>query len=455
MVRSGAITADQLEEALRRQVVFGGRLGTNIIELGYADADAVAQGLARLHRVPAALSRHLERHDPSVLELIDRELAAETLALPVAYSLAGGTRKLVVCMRDPTDRESVALLRRAAGLEIVVCVAAELVVYFWLERCYGVEQPRRQSHAEPGSATPLPHTTGEWTTPDELDESIEIDFDDDAAAEVEMPAELSLVELDHGDVERDQSQVGFAKEHGLAHLLERADRRADSHSERAGESPPQAASRPEPPCDFADTARGAEAVRDEAANLARGIAAAAALHARPHASAPPGIPAGEALERISAARDRDAVADAAVAYMRGAFSGGLVLLAKESLALGHRGFGGAIDSTTVESIVFPLTVPSAFQQVLESKATYRGPAHAKWGALQDRFFKHFRLEQTPREIVVIPVAIKERVVCFLYAHGTGDGELDDAAVADLEQIASATSDAYVRLIKEAKRRATK
>lgn len=34
MVKDGLITRDQLRLALERQVVFGGRIGTNIVELG-------------------------------------------------------------------------------------------------------------------------------------------------------------------------------------------------------------------------------------------------------------------------------------------------------------------------------------------------------------------------------------------------------------------------------------
>ena len=107
LVHSGVIDAEQLQAALRQQVVYGARLGTNLIELGYATADQIAHGLAKLHRVPAALTRHLERHDPAVLQRISPQLAAASAAFPIAYSMAGG-RRLVACMRDPTDREAVA-----------------------------------------------------------------------------------------------------------------------------------------------------------------------------------------------------------------------------------------------------------------------------------------------------------------------------------------------------------
>jgi len=441
LVHGGIITAGQLEEALRRQAVYGGRLGTNLFELGYANVDAVSQGLARLHRVPAALARHFDRHDPAAIELIPRDLAAEAVAIPLAFSRTGEQRRLVVCMRDPGDREMIARLRQAAQLELVVCVAAEVVLYYWLERRYGVARERENVSVQPGTATPLPRLTSEFPLETESDDSVDIDMDD-ADGEIEMPAELRLVELDHSDVERDQSQYGFGKDKGLIRLLERVDRDAAGTPDEAAERAP----------DLAAAARGAAEVKDEAAILARGIAAAARRHAARPAPLPRSLTAAQAIEAISHAKDREAIADAVFAFMRGAFGGCLILVAKEALALGYRGYGGSFDAASVQSLVIPLTVPSLFRDAFESASAYRGPPHPNGGALQDRFFKLFRLDAPPDEVAVVPVAIKDRVVWLFYGHGRDCATVDVRAFEELAQTAHASSEAFVRLIKEAKKR---
>jgi hypothetical protein len=40
LLRNAAIGLAQLEAALRNQVLYGGRLGTNLVELGFIDLEA-------------------------------------------------------------------------------------------------------------------------------------------------------------------------------------------------------------------------------------------------------------------------------------------------------------------------------------------------------------------------------------------------------------------------------
>ena len=73
LVKEGVITPEQLEEALKAQVIFGGKLGTNLIELGYLDA------------AEKAYRRSLE-YEP------DNELTHNELAY-IAHLHAGGDKK--------------------------------------------------------------------------------------------------------------------------------------------------------------------------------------------------------------------------------------------------------------------------------------------------------------------------------------------------------------------------
>ncbi|MEO7730494.1 MAG: hypothetical protein ABIY55_05940, partial [Kofleriaceae bacterium] len=57
LVAAGLLTVEQVEQAVRAQVMWGGRLGTNLVELGYIDLDKLATALSRQHGIPAALGR--------------------------------------------------------------------------------------------------------------------------------------------------------------------------------------------------------------------------------------------------------------------------------------------------------------------------------------------------------------------------------------------------------------
>ncbi len=384
---------------MRQQIVYGARLGTNLIELGYAAPDVIAHGLARLLHVPAALERHFEHHDPQVLKLIPHELAASCQAFAIGYAETRVERRLVCCLRNPTDARAVQTLTEATGAQVLACVAPELVLFYWLERSYGVRRQSRYRSAHVGTAEPLPRHTGQVpavTQVEALDDAHSIDIDVDIDEEVDMPAGLQLVDLDHGEVERDFSHYDAPH----------------------------------------DTNR--ESVLDLA------VAAAAVETADG-----PKLSAEQAVLAVQDASTRVEIADAIVAYLRGRFGAGLIVIAKEGLALGHRGCGGKFDDESVETILIPLSAPSMFRVAFEAKKVCKGPPPSSGKAIHDRFFKLFPGE-APSEVVVMPVLLKDRVVCMIYAHDVAGDAIESAAIAELETLAREMADAYRRLIKQAK-----
>lgn len=445
LVRAGVIDAAQLDAALRQQVVYGGRLGTNLIELGYARQDDVAQGLARLHGVPAALARHLSQHDNAVLELVPRSLAAQLAAFPIAYSMSSG-RRLVVCLRDPNVSEAIAELSRRAQLAVVACAAPELAIYYWLERCYQIPRARRYAYVQPGQASPLPRSSSEQipvvsATEDGNieDESIDIDVD-----EPDMADMLQLVDLDHSQVARDHSQyhVDNKSQGSALDLVKRRDSDTSPHVRYTLREPT--------PAELTLTAAAAAATRSAvaSASMKPPTPLPAVIPPRPQMPAAPNMTLAEAGDAIEAATTRDQVMAAVVAYMRGTFGAGLVLAVKDGLALGLCGFGGNFDEHTVETIVLPLSVPSFFSRAHNNRMTYAGEPDD--GHLQTRFFRLFGGEP-PDQVLVAPVVLRDRVVCMFYGHGRDQGAIHERHLAELQTLAQQTEQAFVRLIREAKK----
>ncbi|HEY0193109.1 MAG TPA: hypothetical protein VGC42_18455, partial [Kofleriaceae bacterium] len=65
LLRNAAIGLSQLEAALRNQVLYGGRLGTNLVELGYLDLEMLSVYLAELSGFPIATPTLLDQADPA------------------------------------------------------------------------------------------------------------------------------------------------------------------------------------------------------------------------------------------------------------------------------------------------------------------------------------------------------------------------------------------------------
>ena len=145
LVAAGVISAAQLEEGLRAQVIHGARLGTNLVELGHAELDQIAVALAREHGLPPAMRRHFEMCDPEVQVLLPAMLAARHLVVPIGY-LAGNSSSVMVACRDPLPDGSRRELEVAMGLPaggLVPAICGELRIRYFLERAYQIPRPNR------------------------------------------------------------------------------------------------------------------------------------------------------------------------------------------------------------------------------------------------------------------------------------------------------------------------
>ena len=54
LIQKGIINEKQLQEALRAQLIYGGHLGTCLMELGYIEENALGHVLAQIYKVPYA-----------------------------------------------------------------------------------------------------------------------------------------------------------------------------------------------------------------------------------------------------------------------------------------------------------------------------------------------------------------------------------------------------------------
>src|SRR3954468_22802554 len=109
LLRNAAIGLSQLEAALRNQVLYGGRLGTNLVELGFIDLELLSAYLAELSGFPIATPTLLDQADPGLLEKLGADDAHRLRAIPLGYlgEVPGGpvgeVRTIAVGLVVPTD----------------------------------------------------------------------------------------------------------------------------------------------------------------------------------------------------------------------------------------------------------------------------------------------------------------------------------------------------------------
>lgn len=139
LVDNGLILPAQLEQALQVQLVFGGRIGTNLVELGFISTATLAAFLAQQMSIPALRPGELDGVDADVLRVIDADLAARFSVFPLSIE----KRRLRLAMSDPTDLAAADEIAFRTGFGVDAVVAPELLVLYALERFYDVKKANR------------------------------------------------------------------------------------------------------------------------------------------------------------------------------------------------------------------------------------------------------------------------------------------------------------------------
>ena len=86
LIKNKLLTQAQLEEALQTQVIFGGKLGTILIEMGLISENVLAEILSNLINIPCLKPDQLENIPEHVIKIISPELAQKHKVVPVAVN---------------------------------------------------------------------------------------------------------------------------------------------------------------------------------------------------------------------------------------------------------------------------------------------------------------------------------------------------------------------------------
>ncbi|AMV73426.1 general secretion pathway protein GspE [Desulfuromonas carbonis] len=145
LLQEKLITTAQLEEALKYQVIFGGKLGTNLIEMGAIDEATITRVLSRKFGVPAVDPDELLQIPPQALQVLPRELAEKYRVVPLRLN----NRRLALVMTDPSDLKVLDEIAFRTGCIIQPLVATELRIVHVLEQAYGIPRERRYINVLP------------------------------------------------------------------------------------------------------------------------------------------------------------------------------------------------------------------------------------------------------------------------------------------------------------------
>ncbi len=139
LIKKNLLNQAQLEEALQAQVIFGGKLGTVLIEMGLITEDILAEVLGQLINIPCAKPGQLQNIPDNVIKIISPELAEKHKVMPV--SVIG--KKLTLAMADPRNLQSIDEISFRTGYIVMPILALEVRLVFALENYYGIKRTMR------------------------------------------------------------------------------------------------------------------------------------------------------------------------------------------------------------------------------------------------------------------------------------------------------------------------
>ncbi len=133
LLKEKRITPEQLQEALNYQRANGGKLGFNLIKLGYVKDEEITALLSKQYGVPSIALAQFEV-DPAVIKLVPADTAQKYQIVPLSRS--GAT--LTIAMTDPTNVFAMDDIKFMTGYNVEPVVASETAVIAAIAKYYGV-----------------------------------------------------------------------------------------------------------------------------------------------------------------------------------------------------------------------------------------------------------------------------------------------------------------------------
>ena len=417
LVNAGKITSLELEETLKGQAIFGGRFGTNLVEMGFLNEHELTQFLSRKTGVPFAQSEQLMNIPPQVIRLIPEETVRKFRVVPIALN----NRKLSLAMTDPSDYAAIDEISFVTGFIVVPLITPELRLICALEKYYNIKRDlryisvagggRNRARASQATAPQVKQAAPSAPAPSEPEEIFELppldEFDcfgdmDEMQHQGLAPGSLAGVGVQR-ETEKPGSLAGVGAQRDAVKNLIPAN--ADSQREALENFFPAAADvQPEAEKDFS----------------LDGV-----------------------LRGLAQVNDRHDVAELLVGYTARQFTRSALFLIKGDQATGWLAQVGTKPLPGFDALSMGMNEPSVLRMVADSKAHYLGPMPIS--PCNSRISAALG-GSPPKQQLLAPLLMMGRVVAVLYVDGS-NGLLDESVPALLKLLAKGSMAFEILILK--------
>ncbi|MDH4230652.1 MAG: type IV-A pilus assembly ATPase PilB [Nitrospirota bacterium] len=209
LIASSIISEEQLKQALNVQRKEGGRLGTNLVKLGYLTEEKLVSFLSKQYGVPA-INLTEYKIDPSILKLVPADMAKKYLILPVAR--VGAT--LTVTMADPSNVFAIDDVKFMTGYNVEVVVSSESAIINGISTYYlGRGNSMVATSTAPSQSTASLQAKDYTLGDEDLNaETFDTGFDEGPSVNVDEFDKIVGSALDNVDVLEEEKDEGVIKD---------------------------------------------------------------------------------------------------------------------------------------------------------------------------------------------------------------------------------------------------
>ena len=413
----GVLARAPLEEATQVMVVFGGRLGTILVEAGHLTLEEVEQHLSAHLDLPCAPAERLARPDPDALETVSCDIARRHSAFPMWIE----KRTLHVAMLDPQAPDRVDELAFSTGLAIQPYVIAERRLVELLDRHYGIRPDPRFTDPR------ILELAGHCRPPRERDE--------DSAGRAAASQRDTALRAESDQLERARKVFGIAPLDAGEEL---------STPDALDSSPANAVAEGYEAIDLTEkVAASPESAQEGTPRLPAETSDSDRSRDRMLAASPGEIARLESQMALLA--DRDALSGLALRIASCFVCRAALFVVRDGMIQGIAAAGAKTDR--IDGIYLPVASDHLLARAARTASPYRSPP-AREGI--DASLVRMLADEPPREAAALPISVGDRVVNLLYVDNGADA-LAETALGALEALCDIMTAAYERIILEAKR----
>jgi type IV pilus assembly protein PilB len=155
LLKEKLITPEQLQQALNHQKASGGKLGYNLVKMGFVKDEQVTALLSKQYGVPAITLAQF-KIDPTIVKLVPPETARKYQIIPLSRS--GST--LTIAMTDPTNVFAMDDIKFMTGYTVEPVVSSEVAITDAIEKYYPTGKPGAAGTAPGKGGKPGAGATG-------------------------------------------------------------------------------------------------------------------------------------------------------------------------------------------------------------------------------------------------------------------------------------------------------